>query len=264
MKKKLILIVTISLLSLLSVFLILNLEERKVYSYNSYALKKIDLKGPVQKVTIDQYIGFQTNNFPDNLFYNSGNRIISFTSNGLINYQKTENCIFTYNSAGELINKSFINDNNIEYGYSNFTYLPNSYYKGDGPYYHQIDKSQTYVDTNILFERGTKDKYYNGKDPVSRGISRTFVIDNKGDVLEQFGRDIQFGYFKYKYDTLGRLLYKYEGYQGYTMDSIVFTHTKDTIYNRFVMKKLDKYGNWQHLYDIENEKLILNREIHYY
>lgn len=263
MKKKLILIGTIILLCLFSIFLIIILEERKVYSYNSYALKKFDLKGPVQKVIIDQYIRFQTNNFPDNLFYNSGNRIISFTPTGIINYQKTENCIFTYNSAGELINKSFRNIKNIEYGYSNFSYSPNSYYKLEGLYY-QIDKSQTYTDTNILFENGTKDKYYKGIDPVSKAISRKFVINNKGDVLEQFGRDIQFGYFKYKYDTLGRLLYKYEGYQGFTIDSIVFKHTKDTIYNRFVMKKFDKYGNWQHLHDIENDELILIRDIHYY
>lgn len=263
MKKKLILIGTISLLSLLSVLLILNLEERKVYSYNSYALKKFDLKGPVQKIIIDQYIGFRTNNFPDNIFYRAGNRIISFTPSGIINYQKTENCIFTYNSDGELINKSFRNTKNIEYGYSNFSYSPNAYYKLDGPYY-QIDKSQTYVDTNILFENGTKDKYYNGIDPVSKAISRNFVIDNKGDVLEEFGRDIQFGYFKYKYDTLGRLLYKYEGYQSFTIDSIVFKHTKDTIYNRFVMKEFDKYGNWQYLYDIVSDELILKRDIHYY
>lgn len=302
MKKKIILTGAISLpilLTLLIVFKIPHSKKKEVFYYNSYTLQKFDLKGPAKSVTIDQFYGLPTNNFGDNLFYKSGNRIVSFSLSGLINHQETESCIYKYNSNGQLIKKSFRNDKNIEYGYTNFSYSPNSYYKLKGTNY-RIDKSQTYADTNIVVEDGTTDKYreaylmeqmealMQGKKVETRinfsdiAISRFYIMNNKGDVLEQFGRDVQYGYFKYKYDTMGRITYKYEGYQGITMnkDSILYTNSYDTVkitvyhfgrrghfvnvYNQtFIKKNYDKYGNWRDLYSFGGN-LILTRDIKYY
>lgn len=248
--------------------------EKKKCQYKSAVMQRFDLRGNVKSI--------ETNAFFEDMidlcnFCNSeishlevaDLKTINFSDHGYVELVKGKNRVDIYDETGKIIRKSFRNNEGVEYGYSNFTYYPNCYYNINR--YYEIDSTRHFTDTIMVIERGTRDKYYKGIDPVGAGIPihKTYVLDKNGYVLEKMFVDIQSSIYKYKYDTFGRLTSKVETYQGFKIDSLSFDYTADgylqNCTNKFEFRNFDKCGNWQKLIiKGENKKIEISRKINYY
>jgi len=248
--------------------------EKEKCPYKSVSLQKFDLRGDVKSV--------KTNAFFEDMidlcnYCNSDisyldiddQKTIYFSPEGKVELIKCKNRVDIYDETGKIIRKSFRNNKGIEYGYSNFTYYPNCYYKIKR--YYEIDSTRHFMDTIILVEMGTRDKFYKGIDPVGAGlpIHNTYVLDKNGYVLEKMFLDIQHSLYKYKYDTLGRLTSIVETYQGFQIKRFSFDYTAQgylqNCTNKFEFNNFDKCGNWQKLIiKSENKEIEITRKINYF
>lgn len=251
--------------------------------YLSDEFMRLDLRGSIKSLKVTS--GFEEpNEYHQDICGKSkikpenGLTLIEFSKNGQVKSRESNNSKYFYNNQGELIKKSFINNKGVEYGFANFKYYRNRYYKKLSEYGdYIIDTLQVRTDTSIVVVRGTNDKYYKGNDPLSVAIYREYVINSKGYILEEHGPDIQYPYYYYSYNSNGRLINIKPYYQGApSWDSVSYNFNERNEFigedrerwkclSSFDYKKRDCHGNWTLLeINVENYKFKIIRQIEYY